>query len=496
VVYRSFDLLDAPPEQVGRLLAQLKPLFDSGALRPLPTTAWDIRAAPLAMRHFGRARHTGKNVLTIPAPVEPGGTVLITGTGGLARLTARHLVTRYGCRHLLLASRSGAAAGLVEELAGLGATASIARCDVADPRSLAALLDQVPAGHPLTAVVHTAGVLDDATVEALTPAQVTAVLRAKADSAWHLHRLTRDLPLSAFVLYSSVAAVLGIPGQAGYAAANAVLDALAGLRHAAGLPAVSLAWGLWDEASGMAGRLDAADRARLRRHGVAPMPADEALALLDAALAGGRPAVVAARLDLADAGGDGTRPAILADLVTASRPAAPARAGGPATLAGQLAGKDAAEQRRLLLGLVRGAAATVLGRDDPDGIGPADVFKDLGFDSLAAVEFGNRIAAATGLRLPATLTFDHPTPAALADHLRAQIAPDDPHPPGSPPAGGLATVLERIEELVAGLAPDGSERAEVRARLRDLLWRLDGVGDDAGDDLITAIESELASPPG
>jgi NADPH:quinone reductase-like Zn-dependent oxidoreductase/acyl carrier protein len=492
VTYRSFDLLADEPDLIRRALIELGRLFASGALRPLPVTAWDVRGAPEAMRHLGAARHTGKLVLTVPPPWNPDGTVLITGAGTLAGLTARHLVTRHGARRLLLASRSGAAPALTEELRGLGAAVTVAACDVADPAALAAVLDGIGRRHPLTAVVHTAGVLDDATVETLTAARVDAILRAKAESAWHLHALTRDRPPCAFVLFSSVAATLGTPGQAGYAAANAVLDALATQRQADGRPAVSIGWGLWDEVTGMAGTLDAADRARLRRHGVAAMPAADALALLDAALAGGRPAVVAATLDLTP---DGIRPPILADLSTAFPPAAD-RAVDPPSLAARLTGKDGAEQHRLLLDLVRGTAATVLGRDDPDRIRPTEVFKELGFDSLAAVEFRNRIGVATGLRLPPTLTFDHPTPASLADHLRERFATPDP-----PPASAAGHVVERIEELVAALEPADAERVEVAARLRELLWRLEAAphgdaDDDTDDDLIAALESELGSPPG
>ncbi|NUU26385.1 MAG: SDR family NAD(P)-dependent oxidoreductase, partial [Streptomycetaceae bacterium] len=254
VRYAAYDLMRVELDRTREMFAELLDLCDRGVLRPLPTTAWDVSHAPEALRFLGQARHTGKTLLTLPAPLDPDGTVLITGgTGVLGSLVARHLVVRHGVRHLLLAGRSGAdapgAAELAAELTGLGASVTLAACDAADAGQVSALLDAVPAAHPLTAVVHTAGVLDDATVEALTPERVDAVLRPKVDAAWELHRQTRDLDLAAFVLFSSAAGLLGNAGQAGYAAANTFLDALAYHRQALGLPATSVAWGLWEQAS-------------------------------------------------------------------------------------------------------------------------------------------------------------------------------------------------------------------------------------------------------
>ncbi|WP_143688565.1 beta-ketoacyl reductase, partial [Streptomyces barkulensis] len=221
--------------------------------------------------------------------LDPDGTVLVTGgTGTLGGVVARHLVVVHGVRRVLLVSRRGreaaGAAELVAELGRLGAEVEVAACDVADRAAVAGLLDELPAGRSLSAVVHTAGVLADATVESLTAGQVEEVLRPKVDAAWHLHELTRGMGLSAFVLFSSVAGTLGTAGQANYAAANAFLDALAVHRRAQGLPAVSLAWGLWGQSSGMTGELSEVDRARMRRAGIAPLATGEALAALDAAL--------------------------------------------------------------------------------------------------------------------------------------------------------------------------------------------------------------------
>ncbi|MFI9052895.1 type I polyketide synthase, partial [Streptomyces sp. NPDC053427] len=363
------------------------------------------------------------------------GTVLITGgTGTLGGLVARHLVERHGVRHLLLASRRGRAAEgapeLEADLVARGAEVTIASCDLSDADALTALLSSVPAEHPLTAVVHTAGVLDDSVITALTPEQVGAVLRPKADAAWQLHRLTQGLELSAFVLFSSAAGTLGSPGQGGYAAANAFLDALAAHRRAQGLPATSLAWGLWEETSEITGTLTRADLARMHRTGVAPLPTEDALALLDAALDSDSATLLPIRLSrsaLRSHATAGTLPPLLSALV----PAVATRTTGTTALRPRLAPLTEAEQYELLLDLTRTHIATVLGHTGPQEVDPQRAFRDLGFDSLTAVELRNRLNEATGLRLPATLAFDHPTPSALARFLRDEIvgsAPDIARP--------------------------------------------------------------------
>ncbi len=377
-----------------------------------------------------------------PAPaLDPEGTVLVTGgTGALGALTARHLVTRYGARHLLLTSRRGAdadgAADLVAALADLGATATVEACDAADRAALAALLDRIDPAHPLTGVVHTAGVLADRTLTSLTPETLGDVLRPKVDAAANLHELTAASRLALFVTYSSAAGVTGSPGQANYAAANAFLDALAHRRRAAGLPAHSLAWGPWAESGGgMTAGLDRADTDRLARAGVRPLPEADGLALLDAALLTGLPATVPMALDgpaLRAQAEAGTLPSVLRGLVRAPRRRA-ARSGPAETaaLTGRLAGLDREERAAALLRLVLDQVATVLGYADAAAVEAGRPFTELGFDSLTAVELRNRLGAVTGLRLPATLVFDHPTPLALADHLDAETGNGRRHPGGS-----------------------------------------------------------------
>jgi NADPH:quinone reductase-like Zn-dependent oxidoreductase/acyl carrier protein len=420
ITYRAFDLSEAGPKRLGQILDRVVRLLEEGTIPPLPLTMWDIRNSRQAFRHMSQARHVGKNVLRIPRSLDPAGTVLVTGgTGGLGRLIARHLVSRHGVRHLLLASRRGPdAAGVTEltaELLRLGATeVTVESCDCADRQAQAGLLAPIPTDHPHTALIHAAAVLGDATTSALSRRQLHEVLRAKADTAWQLHRLTENLDLAAFVLFSSVAGIIGSPGQGGYAAANTFLDALACHRQARGLPAISLAWGPWEATTGLTGHLIDTDRARVHRLGLATLPTDQALDLFDAALGSPGPGFVPVRLDATQLTSE--TPPVLRDVSRAVP--------GPSRTATRapLAGLPAAERHTRLLELVLTHAATTLGHPTAAALDSGRLFKDAGLDSLAAVELRNRLSTATGLRLPATLTFDHPTPAALAGYLEQALA--------------------------------------------------------------------------
>ncbi|MGV9457386.1 SDR family NAD(P)-dependent oxidoreductase, partial [Streptomyces sp. NPDC003635] len=481
VQYTAFDMLDAGPVRIGEMLRALMDLFAAGVLEPAPVRTWDVRRAREAFRFMSQARHVGKVVLTMPVPLDPDGTVLITGgTGTLGSLAARHLVAEHGVRHLLLTSRQGpaapGAAELVSELAQLGATATVAACDVSDRAQLAALLH----GRKLTGVVHAAGVLADGLVGSMTSEQLATVWRPKVEAAVHLHELTRETELAFFALYSSVSGVLGGSGQANYAAANAFLDALAHRRRAEGDAATSLAWGLWEQASAMTGELGRTDRQRLSRTGLAPLPSAEGLALLDRAVATAEAAVVPARLDLAGLRGDEAVPPALRALVrtTPTRRSAD-RTVGPRdaiSLADRLGGLNRAERERQLVELVRGHVAAVLGHASEQSVDAERSFKEQGFDSLTAVELRNRLGTATGLRLPTAVVFDHPTPARLAGHLRTELW-------GSDEESAAPTALAAPDEPIAivGMAcryPGGVASPED-------LWRLVNEGTDAIGDFPT-----------
>ncbi len=434
---------------------------------------------------------------TSPAPVpewDPEGTVLITGaTGTLGTLVARHLVTARGARRLVLTSRRGPAAEgareLVDELTAWGADVTMAACDVADRDSLAALLAAVPAEHPLTAVVHTAGVLDDGVVSALTTRQLDTALRPKVDAAWHLHELTAGMNLAGFVVFSSLAGTFGGTGQANYAAANAFLDALAHVRRAQGLPGLSLAWGLWAERSGMTGKLGEADLSRLARGGVEPMPSEEGLDLFDVACTLDEAVLLPVRLvveAMRDRVGEDAIPVILRSLIRTPVRRAVRASAAPAdpvdSLTHRLAGMSEAERDGALLDLVRTHAATVLGYAGPDAIEPDRGFLELGFDSLSAVELRNLLGAATGLRLPATLLFDYPSTTVLVEYLRSELVPDVP-------AAILPALaeLDRVEFALPELLADSSARATLGTRLQELLARVNGAGP------VTAVEQRLES---
>ncbi|OSP42882.1 polyketide synthase, partial [Streptomyces sp. 13-12-16] len=376
---------------------------------------------------------------------------------------------------------------LAAALEAEGARVTVAACDVSDRAALDRLLAEVPADRPLRAVIHAAGVLDDGTIGSLTPERLAAVLRPKVDAAWHLHEATADLPLDAFVLFSSVAGTLGNAGQANYAAGNAFLDALARHRRNQGLPALSLGWGPWTRGSGMTGELGEADIARMTRAGMPPMPPERGLALFDALrTAGTGAAVLPVRLDLGTLRSLGEIPPLFRSLIRVTSRRTVAAAGATAAAADltrRLSALTPAEGRETLLELVRGQIAVVLGHLDPADVEPDRPFQDLGFDSLTSVELRNRLGALTGARLPATLLFDYPTPGELVAHLYARVAPS---PAGGP--GAVLAELDRLERSISGIDVDADLFAQVASRLevlrskwQSLRTEASGEEDDAFD---------------
>jgi acyl transferase domain-containing protein len=434
---------------------------------------------------------------------DPQRAVLITGgTGLVGGLVARQLVRVHGVRDIVLASRQGlsaeGAAALEAELSALGARARVVRCDVSDRGQLAALLGSMPTELPLGAVVHAAGALEDGVLHTLTPERLDRVLAPKVDAALHLHELTEHLDLSAFVLFSAGAGVLGLAGQANYAAANTFLDALASHRRARGLPGASLAWGLWEQASEMSRHLREAQRSRLAGLGVVALRSEQGLELFDAAQELDEALLAPLRLDagvLRARASAGELPPMLRGLVAVPT----SRAGqGADLLARRLSGASTAERERIVLELTLAHIATVLGHSSPQALDPQRALRDLGFDSLAAVELRNRLAADTGLRLPATLAFDHPTAAAVSERLLHELAWRDESSTVT-----LEDELVELERRLAAIATDAARRSTLATRLRAFLSDLDGEraavnGDEdvrtaTADEVFELIDRELGS---
>jgi pimaricinolide synthase PimS1 len=420
-------------------------------------------------------------------PIDPEKTVLVTGgLSGLGALVARRLAERHGARRLLLVSRRGeaaeGAAELVAELAELGCEARVAACDVADRGALEELLESIPAEHPLGAVVHSAAVLDDGTLESLDAERLERVMRPKADAAWHLHELTAEMELSRFVLFSSTGGIVGNAGQANYAAANTFLDALAAHRRAEGLPAVSLAWGGWAQQSEMTDVLSDADRARLGRLGFAPMPSEQVLELFDLASAMSEPLLVPVAFDMSglrSQAGIGALAPILRGIVRL--PAQREVQGEP--LAKRLAGVPEAEREEVVLDLVRSHVATVLGHSSGAEIDPDRAFQELGFDSLGAVELRNRLGAATTLRLPPTLVFDYPSSRAVAGRLIALAGLDEAGDEAAEPGEA------EFREALARLPLSRLREAGLIGPLTELVEGDATAEAPTGDDALDRIES-------
>ncbi|HEV2634960.1 MAG TPA: SDR family NAD(P)-dependent oxidoreductase [Actinocrinis sp.] len=496
-------LRSAQSENPGRLILVDLPAHDGADASADPITvlanALTIAEPELAVRN-GRAYASRLTRPASPAAaatetktdadheIRPPGTVLVTGgTGKLAGLTARHLAATGRAAGLILVSRSGpfapGAAALAADLAALGASVQITAADVADRAALAGLLAALPPATRLTGVIHTAGIVDDATIASLTPDRIDTVMRPKADAAWSLHELTLGHDLDLFVLFSSGAAAFGSAGQGNYAAGNAFLDALAARRQAEGHPALALAWGAWVASEGIGRNLTKNLLHRTTGGGAAELSADEGLVLLDLALARDEAVLMPIRVDVAGMRAQAARgaevPALLRGLAGPTRLAAAATAGqraGADALRRQLAVLSAADRDRALTDLVRTHVAAVLGHASAGAVETGRAFTDLGFDSLTAVDLRNRLGAATGLRLPATLIFDYPTAAVLAGHLATELLGAlSPATPGHTPGLAAAPIEPGEPIAIVGMGcrfPGGVSDPES-------LWALLAAGGDA-----------------
>nr|WP_086665419.1 type I polyketide synthase [Lentzea kentuckyensis] len=464
VAYHAFDVGRLHPDHIQRMLTALVGMFERGVLRPLPVRTWDVRRAPEAFRFMSLAKHVGKIVLTIPREWDPESTVLITGgTGGLGSELARYLVTERGMRHLVLTSRGGVAEdGLVEELAGHGAEVVVAACDTADRVALADLLARIPAEHPLKVVVHAAGVLDDGVVESLTPQRLDAVMKPKVDGAWNLHELTSDL--SAFVLFSSFAGVTGSSGQGNYAAANVYLDSLAYQRRSAGLPAISLAWPLWERATTMTGAVLGSNVERMKSGGLPPISTQQGLALFGAATATDAALVVPFGVRKRQVAVTGEVPALLKGLIRTGRRTAASRR--TVSLQERLRELGGGQRERALCDLVIDYAAALLGHADKGAVTPESDFLGLGFDSLIAVELRNKLSEAVGIRLPSTVVFDNKTPGLLARWLDGELGDAGPVERRSADTGGETVEGVFFAAMEAGKLQEGLQMLKAVALTR------------------------------
>ncbi|MGX1887860.1 KR domain-containing protein, partial [Streptomyces sp. NPDC055287] len=351
---------------------------------------------------------------------------------------------------------------------------------------------------PLTGVVHTAGVLDDGVIETLTPQRLANVLGPKADAARHLDELTRDMELSMFVTFSSMAGTVGGAGQGNYAAANAFLDALVERRRALGLPATSIAWGAWAD-GGLA--TAGVGEELLQRGGVVPMAPDDAVTLLALALERDESCIAVADVDwerFAPRLATGRPAPLIAGIPEACRAleAADANGAGPdvdpgGALRAGLAELPAAEQGRMVLDLVRTQVAAVLSHPTTEAVTADRAFKELGFDSLASVELRKRLSRATGLRLAATIAFDHPTPQVLADHLRSELSQDGGPKRFDTVLGDLDRLASDISEIVS--TSEDSARGEISLRLKALLQLCSGPADESDTEPSAAEKLDSAS---
>jgi NADPH:quinone reductase-like Zn-dependent oxidoreductase/short-subunit dehydrogenase/acyl carrier protein len=416
ITYQAFDTAEVAPPRIAEMFEEIVSGMESGALRPLPVETFPITRAEAAFRFMSQAKHVGKVVL-LPCRRSPRirGDVSYLITGGLGALglrVAERLVER-GARHLVLMGRSGPSEQAREAIAKLEsarAKVTVASADVTSRSELEGVLRAIPAEAPLGGVIHSVLVLDDGVLAEQTSQRFERVMSPKVVGAWNLHELTKDKSLDFFVLFSSASSLFGAAGQSNYAAANAFLDALAEERQSQGLPALSIAWGAWSGGGALA-RVDEANRRRLERSALSP---DEGLALFERALALGRAYVSAFRLEGTLRGGDGEISPLLSELV--GKP--PRLRSGPSDLVAQLRKLAPAEREAALLVALRAEAAKVLGLSEVPVERP---LRELGLDSLTAVELRNRIAKRIGAPLPATLAFDYPTISRQAAFVLGQV---------------------------------------------------------------------------
>ncbi|MGF7124648.1 SDR family NAD(P)-dependent oxidoreductase [Rhodococcus sp. BE178] len=515
VDYKVFNLLGMSPEQVGERLRTITDLVRDDLWRRIPVRAWDIRLVRDALRHMGDGRQVGKNVATMP-PVAlrsfRDGTVLITGGTGMAGSNvARHLVRQWGIRNLVLASRSGVdspgAVELSSELEAIGASVRFVACDVSNPDAVSRLVDSITADFPLIGVVHCSAVLDDKAVESLDAESISKVFDTKATGAWNLHASTADLDLAFFVVFSSVAGVLGSPGQANYAAANGYLDGLVRWRRSLGLAGTSIAWGLWSEPSSLTQNMLASDINRLKRIGLIGMESEEALDAFDRTVLSACAVPVATRLDVESAMSRPEHRQFASVFENLVKKRGGGRGAEPATTSPELSttllSAPANRRNDIALTSIQREIAATLGLESAAEVEPDVAFRSLGFDSLTAVELRNRLNNRTGLRLPTTIVFDRPTPRQLATAIVEALSEISSVDPDDAELDEVEALLAQLENAIMKSGKLLEDSVLIRGRIDALLESVGvGSGDEGGersvselsdDELYEAIDREIGA---
>jgi len=367
--------------------------------------------------------------------VRPGGAVLITGgLGDLGARVARWLASDHGVHDLVLISRRGmdspAADDLVAGLCRLGARVTVITGDVADAECIRSIMAIFKEDRPLRGIVHAAGVVDSGVLSSMTPQRCETTIAPKMYGAWNLHQATQHVDMDLFMMFSSISGVMGMPGLANYAASNSFLDALAHFRRAQGLPATSVAYGTWAGDGGMASKLASATLSHLAQYGLDPLPPDEGLDLFRQAVVGGRPLTMAAALDLGRLrvyleDQRGGIPPLLRSLLSRDSHVAKSSSHGRRSLHELLSEAEPRQHAGMVLVMVRQVVAKALGFTHATDVEIDRPLKDIGIDSLTAVQMRNHLATLTGLKLSVNIVFLHPTLRTLSRFLLSELQQQD-----------------------------------------------------------------------
>ena len=512
IAYCPFDLLDISQTHPGLITAMLEallPQFQQGTLKPLTYTVFPIETAPTAFRYMAQAKHVGKVVITLPRPtqqtiVRADSSYLITGGLGALGLQVAQWLVKQGAKHLVLTGRgtpSIAAQRTIQQLQQTGATVLVMQTDVSQPEAVAQLLELYSSAPALKGIIHAAGILDDGTLQNLSWAQFDRVMAPKVAGAWNLHCLTQDLPLDFFVCFSSIASLLGSPGQGNYAAANAFMDALMHHRRQLGLAGLSVNWGPWAEA-GMATQLDDRDQARFASQGLDAIDTEQGLQVLgyllnqNATQTGVFPVDWSRFLASSSLAASSLATSPLLETIAPVQPMPSERS----EFLQQLDTASVIDRVSLLQTHIRLQLAKVMGFSAPDLIDPQENFGELGMDSLMAVELTNRLQKSLSCTIPQTLAFDYPTVEALANYLAAEVLTDTPIEIESvvPVAPAVESVLpEQLPDELSSRSNGASQTNQSIDEEKDEAIKLANWNGDRSESILTntALQTELQDIP-